>query len=112
MKCCTPDRSAWCGDSSGRRRSGSEAPRSPAGDESNGGCLSGPLQTVVSRRMGILQFRDDEWVVRLMHSPRRDERLAELLAGLVEQARDGRAPDVETVARENPDLAVELRELW
>jgi serine/threonine-protein kinase len=47
-----------------------------------------------------------------MISPHRDERLAALLAGLVEQAREGRAADVEAAARENPDLAVELRELW
>jgi serine/threonine-protein kinase len=44
--------------------------------------------------------------------PARDERLAGILAGLVEQARDGRAPDVEDAARANPDLAGELRELW
>src|SRR5260370_40902147 len=42
----------------------------------------------------------------------RDERLAEILAGLVEQARDGKAPDVEGAASANPDLAGELRELW
>jgi serine/threonine-protein kinase len=42
----------------------------------------------------------------------RDERLAALLAGLVEQSRQGKEPDVEALARENPDLAVELRELW
>ncbi len=42
----------------------------------------------------------------------RDERLAEILAGLVEQARDGKAADVEDAARANPDLAGELRELW
>ncbi|MBI3862376.1 MAG: serine/threonine protein kinase [Planctomycetia bacterium] len=41
-----------------------------------------------------------------------DERLAELLAGLVEEARGGRNPDIEAVAREHPELAVELRELW
>src|SRR5262245_65810030 len=44
--------------------------------------------------------------------PQRDERLAALLAGLVEQSREGKVPDVEAVARVNPDLAVELRELW
>lgn len=42
----------------------------------------------------------------------RDELLAELLDGLVEQSREGRVPDVEAVARDHPDLAVELRELW
>jgi len=45
-------------------------------------------------------------------NPHRDERLAEILAGLVEQARDGQAPDVEGAAQNNPDLAGELRELW
>ncbi|MGE5192987.1 MAG: serine/threonine-protein kinase, partial [Deltaproteobacteria bacterium] len=44
--------------------------------------------------------------------PQRDERLAELLAGLVEQSRCGQAPDVDAAVRDNPDLAVELRELW
>src|SRR5215813_2055749 len=42
----------------------------------------------------------------------RDARLAALLGGLVEQRRSGHAVDLEAVARENPDLAVELRELW
>jgi len=41
-----------------------------------------------------------------------DERLAELLAGFVEQAREGKTPDVEAAARDHPELAVELRELW
>jgi serine/threonine-protein kinase len=45
-------------------------------------------------------------------APQRDERLAALLAGLVEQSRQGMTPDVEAAARDNPDLAVELRELW
>jgi serine/threonine-protein kinase len=45
-------------------------------------------------------------------APPRDERLAGILAGLVEQARQGKAPDVEDAARANPDLAGELRELW
>jgi serine/threonine-protein kinase len=35
-----------------------------------------------------------------------------LLAGLVEQARGGQGPDIDAVAREHPELAVELRELW
>lgn len=43
---------------------------------------------------------------------RRDERLAEILAGLVEESRQGKVPDIEFAARNNPDLAVELRELW
>ncbi len=47
-----------------------------------------------------------------MSSPSHDERLAELLAGLTEQARDGQQPDIDAVVREHPDLAVELRELW
>jgi len=51
-------------------------------------------------------------IERLMVSPHRDERLAELLAGLVEQTRQGVPADVEAAARENPDLAIELRELW
>src|SRR5579863_5586537 len=45
-------------------------------------------------------------------SSNRDERLAALLAGLVEQCRKGQTPDVEAAAREHPDLSVELRELW
>jgi serine/threonine-protein kinase len=44
--------------------------------------------------------------------PQRDERLAALLAGLVEQSREGKVPDIEAAARDHPDLAVELRELW
>lgn len=43
---------------------------------------------------------------------RRDERLAAILAGLVEQTQQGQVADIDAVARENPDLAVELRELW
>jgi serine/threonine-protein kinase len=42
----------------------------------------------------------------------RDERLAQLLAGLTEQLRRGAEPDVAAVAREHPDLADELRDLW
>ncbi|MFM7149223.1 MAG: serine/threonine-protein kinase [Gemmataceae bacterium] len=45
-------------------------------------------------------------------TPERDERLAHLLASLSDQARTGRAPDVETMARDHPDLGNELRELW
>ncbi|HEY3965741.1 MAG TPA: serine/threonine-protein kinase [Planctomycetaceae bacterium] len=47
-----------------------------------------------------------------MNPPSHDERLAELLAGLTEQARDGQQPDIDAVVREHPELAVELRELW
>ena len=42
----------------------------------------------------------------------RDERLAELIGELVEQERLGQSPDVEQVARQHPDLAADLRELW
>src|SRR5665213_3003570 len=42
----------------------------------------------------------------------RDERLAELIGELVEQERQGQSPDVEQVARQHPDLAADLRELW
>ncbi len=45
-------------------------------------------------------------------SPSHDERLAALLAGFVEQAREGRTPDIDAVCRDNPGLAIELRELW
>jgi serine/threonine protein kinase len=44
--------------------------------------------------------------------PDRDERLAQLLADLSEQARSGREPDVEGAAAGNPDLGEELRSLW
>jgi serine/threonine-protein kinase len=44
--------------------------------------------------------------------PNRDEHLARLLAELSERARQGQPADVEVVARDHPDLAVELRELW
>jgi serine/threonine-protein kinase len=44
--------------------------------------------------------------------PDRDERLARLLLELSERAGRGEAADVEEVARDHPDLAVELRELW
>jgi len=47
-----------------------------------------------------------------MISKSRDERLAEVIAGLVEQNRGGKTPDIEAAARDNPDLARELRELW
>src|SRR5262249_7016261 len=42
----------------------------------------------------------------------RDELLAQLLAQLIEQRRDGHKPDVEAVPRQHPDLTTELRELW
>ena len=42
----------------------------------------------------------------------RDDQLAQLLTGLTEQAALGQVDDVESLAREHPDLAVELRELW
>jgi hypothetical protein len=44
--------------------------------------------------------------------PARDERLAELLAGLTAEVQQGRQPDVDQVATAHPDLADELRELW
>src|SRR5438067_6421475 len=42
----------------------------------------------------------------------RDEQLAALLAELTQQLRQGQAPDMDRVARDHPDLAAELRELW
>src|SRR5437660_216276 len=42
----------------------------------------------------------------------RDERLARLLAELTEALHRGGKPDVDAVARQHPDLAGELRELW
>jgi eukaryotic-like serine/threonine-protein kinase len=42
----------------------------------------------------------------------RDQLLADLLADLGEQARQGRDPDLEAAAARHPDLAQELRELW
>jgi serine/threonine-protein kinase len=42
----------------------------------------------------------------------REQRLAELLAELSEQRRQGQTPDINSVAAEHPDLAAELRELW
>jgi serine/threonine-protein kinase len=44
--------------------------------------------------------------------PERDERLAQLLAELGDQARNGRKADVEAVAAHHPELAAELRQLW
>jgi serine/threonine-protein kinase len=42
----------------------------------------------------------------------RDARLARYLADLTEQTRQGQEADVEAIARAQPDIAVELRELW
>lgn len=42
----------------------------------------------------------------------RDERLAALLSQLDAERRSGRNPSIDLVARENPDLADELRQLW
>ncbi len=42
----------------------------------------------------------------------RDERLAQLLAALTDAARHGQVPEIDAVAAQHPDLAVELRELW
>ena len=41
-----------------------------------------------------------------------DRRLASLLAELTDALRLGRPPDVDAIARQNPDLAEPLRELW
>ncbi|MBS0262386.1 MAG: serine/threonine protein kinase, partial [Planctomycetes bacterium] len=41
-----------------------------------------------------------------------DERLAGILAELVEQRQLGTPPDIDAAARQHPDLARELRELW
>jgi len=42
----------------------------------------------------------------------RDQQLAQLLADMTEQLRNGETPRVDTIAREHPELADELRELW
>jgi serine/threonine-protein kinase len=42
----------------------------------------------------------------------RDQLLALLLGRLTEQLRSGQPTDVEALAREHPELATELRELW
>jgi serine/threonine-protein kinase len=42
----------------------------------------------------------------------RDERLAQLLADLVDQHKRGEPADVESVARQHPEVAGELRALW
>jgi serine/threonine-protein kinase len=41
-----------------------------------------------------------------------DQQLADLLADLTEQQRRGQRPDVDTVARQHPELAEEIRQLW
>lgn len=41
-----------------------------------------------------------------------DERLAAALAALTDQLREGREPGVEVFARQNPDIADEIRGLW
>src|SRR5262249_11539485 len=41
-----------------------------------------------------------------------DERLASLLTRLEDDRRAGRAPAIEALSKENPDLADELRQLW
>src|SRR5262245_44958638 len=41
-----------------------------------------------------------------------DRRLAALLEGLLERHRRGEQPDVEAAARDHPELADELRQLW
>ena len=45
-------------------------------------------------------------------APDSDELLAALLERLAAEAEAGRAPDVEAVAREHPELGAELRALW
>jgi len=45
-------------------------------------------------------------------TPDRDERLAALIDRLTADARDGRVADIDAAAREQPDIADELRELW
>jgi hypothetical protein len=42
----------------------------------------------------------------------RDERLATLIDRLAADVRAGRGADVDAMARDHPDLAPELRELW
>src|SRR3954470_7321045 len=42
----------------------------------------------------------------------RDDRLAAVLAELMERQRQGQPADVDAAARDHPDLAEELRALW
>jgi serine/threonine-protein kinase len=48
----------------------------------------------------------------LLSSADRDERLASLIERLSAEVRAGKAVDIDVPAREHPDLASELRELW
>src|SRR5262245_10651538 len=41
-----------------------------------------------------------------------DERLARLLAEITERQRHGERPSLESLSRQHPDLAEELRQLW
>src|SRR5262245_47838244 len=45
-------------------------------------------------------------------TPDRDEKLAALIDRLAAEARAGKPADIDAAAREHPDLAAELRELW
>ncbi len=45
-------------------------------------------------------------------TPDRDEQLASLIDRLAGEQRAGRAADIDAAAREHPELAAELRELW
>src|SRR6266545_4679401 len=45
-------------------------------------------------------------------TPDRDEQLASLIDRLAGEQRAGRVADIDAAAREHPDLAAELRELW
>ncbi len=45
-------------------------------------------------------------------TPDRDERLAALIDRLTADVRDGKVADIDAAAREQPDIAEELRELW
>jgi serine/threonine-protein kinase len=47
-----------------------------------------------------------------MMSQERDSLLVDLIGRLTDDLRRGRGPDVEAVAREHPEVADELRELW
>src|SRR5438132_737798 len=53
----------------------------------------------------------EAWCVSMTETAR-DQRLADLLSDLTEQCRRGQLPDLDAVARQHPDLADELRELW
>ncbi|CAN5764940.1 serine/threonine-protein kinase [soil metagenome] len=47
-----------------------------------------------------------------MSTPCSESKLAELLSDLIDRNRRGQPPDLEGVARQHPELAEELRELW